>query len=86
FGGDIRHLIGDMKWFGLNAMTPDSITEYATTIPQMAFMLFQMKFAIITPARITGAFAERVKFSAFLVFTLIWTTLVYDPVAHWVWG
>src|SRR5271168_5196471 len=56
------------------------------TIPHMAYMLFQMKFAVITPALITGAFAERVKFPAFILFTLLWSTLVYDPVAHWVWG
>jgi len=86
FGGDIRHLIGSMQWFGLHGIRPDSVSEYASSIPHMAFMLFQMKFAIITPALITGAFAERVKFKAFIVFTLIWTTFVYDPVAHWVWG
>jgi Amt family ammonium transporter len=59
---------------------------YAATIPHQAFMLFQMMFAAITPALITGAFAERKKFSAFVLFALLWTTLVYDPLAHWVWG
>jgi len=59
---------------------------YAKTIPHQVFMLFQMMFAIITPALITGAFAERKKFSAFILFVLLWATLVYDPLAHWVWG
>ena len=60
--------------------------DYAATIPHQLFMIFQMMFAVITPALIIGAFAERMKFSAFLVFTLLWATFVYDPVAHWVWG
>ncbi len=59
---------------------------YAPTIPHQTYMIFQMMFAVITPALITGAFAERAKFSTFLVFMLLWATLVYDPVAHWVWG
>jgi ammonium transporter, Amt family len=86
FGPDIGHLIGGLAWFGLNHVNSDAISDYAATIPHMAFMLFQMKFAIITPALITGAFAERVKFPSFLLFTVLWSTLVYDPVAHWVWG
>ncbi|HLE82627.1 MAG TPA: ammonium transporter, partial [Dehalococcoidia bacterium] len=60
--------------------------DYAATIPHQAYMIFQAMFAIITPALITGAFAERIKFKTFLIFTLLWATLVYDPVAHWVWG
>jgi Amt family ammonium transporter len=60
--------------------------DYAATVPHIAFMIYQAMFAVITPALITGAFAERMKFSSFLVFTLLWSTLVYDPVAHWVWG
>ena len=60
--------------------------DYAATIPHQLFMVFQMMFAVITPALIIGAFAERMKFSAFLVFSLLWATLVYDPMAHWVWG
>jgi Amt family ammonium transporter len=60
--------------------------DYAATIPHQAFMLFQMMFAVITPALITGAFAERIKFSGFLLFTLLWATFIYDPLAHWVWG
>ena len=55
-------------------------------MPALAFMAFQMMFAVITPALITGAFAERKRFKAFVLFTLLWATLVYDPVAHWVWG
>jgi Amt family ammonium transporter len=60
--------------------------DYAPTVPALAFMIFQMMFAVITPALITGAFAERKRFKAFVIFTLLWATLVYDPVAHWVWG
>ena len=60
--------------------------DYAATIPHQLFMIFQMMFAVITPALIIGAFAERMKFSAFLVFSLLWATIVYDPMAHWVWG
>jgi Amt family ammonium transporter len=84
FGPDIGHVIGGLTWLGLTNLPATS--DYAPTIPHMAYMLFQMKFAIITPALITGAFAERVKFSSFLLFTILWATLVYDPVAHWVWG
>jgi Amt family ammonium transporter len=60
--------------------------DYASTIPHQLFMVYQLMFAVITPALISGAFAERMKFSAYLVFTLLWATFVYDPVAHWVWG
>ena len=86
FGPDKGGLIGGLEWFGLNnvGLTPN--VDYAPTIPHQAFMIFQMMFAIITPALITGAFAERMKFSSFLVFTLLWSTLVYDPVCHWVWA
>lgn len=86
FGPDHFHCIGSLTWLGLSALTLNQACNYAPTIPQMAYMLFQMKFAIITPALITGAFVERVRFPAFILFTLLWTTLVYDPVAHWVWG
>jgi ammonium transporter, Amt family len=65
---------------------PEPNADYAATIPHTAFMLFQMMFAVITPALITGAFAERKKFSTFLVFIVLWATFVYDPLAHWVWG
>ncbi|MBW1851310.1 MAG: ammonium transporter, partial [Deltaproteobacteria bacterium] len=60
--------------------------DYGNTIPHLSFMIFQCMFAVITPALITGAFAERMKFSAFLVFTILWATLVYNPLCHWVWG
>lgn len=78
--------IGGLQWLGLNGVGQEPFAEYAATIPHMAFMIFQAMFAIITPALIIGAFAERMKFSAFVVFTLLWATFVYDPVCHWVWG
>src|SRR3989337_1929840 len=86
FGPDKGGIIGSLAWFGLNGVGTDPNPDYAATIPHQAFMIFQMMFAVITPALITGAFAERVKFSTFIVFTLLWATLVYDPVAHWVWA
>jgi Amt family ammonium transporter len=86
FGPDIHHFIGSLDWLGLNGVSNLPNPDYAATIPHSAFMIFQGMFAVITPALITGAFAERMKFSAFVLFTLIWATLVYDPVAHWVWG
>lgn len=78
--------IGGLGWFALNGVGLEPYAAYAPTIPHQAFMMFQMMFAVITPALIVGAFAERMKFSAFLLFSLLWATLVYDPVAHWVWG
>ncbi len=86
FGPDKAHLIGGLEWFGLRGVGAAPNPDYAPTIPQQAFMIFQAMFAIITPALITGAFAERMRFKAFLLFTVIWATLVYDPLAHWVWG
>jgi Amt family ammonium transporter len=86
FGPDIGHIIGGLEWFGLNGVGGEPNPDYAPTIPHHAFMLFQMMFAVITPALITGAFAERVKFSSFILFTLLWATFIYDPLAHWVWG
>ena len=77
---------GGFSWFGLNGVGLEPYADYAATIPHQAFMIFQAMFAIITPALIIGAFAERMKFSAFLLFTLLWATFVYDPVCHWVWG
>lgn len=82
FGG----LFGGLGWAGLKGVGVEPNADYAATIPHQAFMIFQMMFAVITPALITGAFAERMKFPAFLVFIVLWTTLVYDPIAHWVWG
>lgn len=86
FGPDIGGFIGGLDWFGLSSvgMTPNP--DYGSTIPHLAFMIFQAMFAIITPALIIGAFADRMKFSTFLAFILLWTTIVYDPIAHWVWG
>ena len=86
FGPDKGGIIGGLEWIGLRGVGAEPFDAYSKTIPHQAFMLFQMMFAIITPALITGAFAERKKFSAFLVFTLLWATIVYDPLAHWVWG
>jgi ammonium transporter, Amt family len=79
-------IIGSLDWAGLNNVGSLPNKDYAATIPHSVFMIFQAMFAVITPALIIGAFAERIKFSAFLVFTLLWATLVYDPLAHWVWG
>ncbi len=86
FGPDKGGVIGGLEWVGLRGVGSEPYAAYSATIPHSAFMLFQMMFAIITPALITGAFAERKKFSAFIVFTLAWATFVYDPLAHWVWG
>ncbi|MGN5647973.1 ammonium transporter [Bacillus sp. Brlt_9] len=86
FGTDWHGLIGTLDWFGLNGVTYAPNPDYSSTIPHNLFMMFQLMFAILTPALISGAFAERMRFSAFLVFILLWTTLVYNPVAHWVWG
>jgi len=78
--------IGSLKWLGLNGVGLDPYAGYSATIPHQAFMIFQGMFAVITPALILGAFAERMKFLAYLVFTLLWATFVYDPITHWVWG
>ncbi|MGH7320024.1 MAG: ammonium transporter [Candidatus Rokuibacteriota bacterium] len=86
FGPDVGGLVGSLRWIGLNGVGLEPNPDYAATIPHQAFMVFQLMFAIITPALITGAFAERMRFSAFLLFTLLWATFVYDPLAHWVWG
>lgn len=86
FGPDIGHFIGGLSWFGLKGVGADPNPDYAATIPHSLFMAYQMMFAVITPALITGAFAERIRFSTFAVFSLLWATLVYDPVCHWVWG
>jgi Amt family ammonium transporter len=77
---------GGLSWFGLNGVGLGPYADYTSTIPHQAFMIFQGMFAVITPALIIGAFAERMKFSAFLIFTLLWATFVYAPVCHWVWG
>ena len=78
--------IGSLDWAGLRGVGLEPYADYAATIPHQAFMIFQAMFAVITPALIIGAFAERMKFSAFLIFTILWATFVYDPIAHMVWG
>src|SRR5213596_3119443 len=87
FGPDVKGIIGSLAWIGLNGVAMEQPNaDYAATIPHQAYMIFQAMFAVITPALITGAFAERIKFSSFLVFILLWATFIYDPLAHWVWG
>ena len=86
FGPDQGGIIGSLAWLGLNGVGADPNPDYAATIPHQTFMIYQLMFAIITPALITGTFAERVKFSTFIVFILLWATFIYDPLAHWVWG
>ncbi|HWP56547.1 MAG TPA: ammonium transporter [Candidatus Acidoferrales bacterium] len=86
FGPSVGGWFGSLAWFGLSGVGTDPNPDYAATIPHLAFMVYQMMFAIITPALITGSFAERVKFSTFIVFILLWATFIYDPLAHWVWG
>jgi Amt family ammonium transporter len=78
--------LGGFQWFGLAGVGGDPNPDYAGTIPHQTFMFYQLMFAIITPALMTGAFAERMKFKTFLVFSLLWATFIYDPLAHWVWG
>ncbi len=86
FGTDIGSFIGGMDFFNLAGVGQEPSTVYAKTVPHLAFMIYQCMFAVITPALITGAFAERIKFSAFLFFSVIWATIIYNPLAHWVWG
>ena len=86
FGPDTGYgIIGGLQWVGLNdvGILPGPYTD---RIPHLAFMIFQAMFAVITPALMVGAFAERIKFSAFVMMILLWSTFVYDPIAHWVWG
>jgi Amt family ammonium transporter len=78
--------LGGLQWMGLSGVGAAPNPNYAATIPHQTFMFYQLMFAIITPALMTGAFAERIKFSTFLVFSLLWSTFLYDPLAHWVWG
>jgi len=86
FGPDAGGVIGNFAWSFLKGVGASPNADYAATIPHLLFMAFQLMFAVITPALILGAFAERMKFASFCVFSLLWATLVYDPVAHWVWG
>ena len=86
FGPDKGHIIGSLAWIGLKGVGITPNPTYSATIPHILFMAYQMMFAVITPGLITGAFAERMKFSTYVIFTLLWATLVYDPICHWVWG
>jgi ammonium transporter, Amt family len=86
FGTDHHGLLGGMNFFFLQGVGQAPNADYAATIPHQVYMIYQAMFAVITPALITGAFAERFKFSAFVVFMLLWATCIYDPIAHWVWG
>jgi len=88
FGPDHWHLIGGLDWAGLKGVSASLADPfgYAPTVPHQAYMIFQMMFAVITPALITGAFAERKRFKAYVIFSLLWSTFIYDPLAHWVWG
>jgi ammonium transporter, Amt family len=86
FGTDIGGLIGGLDFLALNGVGMDNAGSPADNLPHMLFMIFQCMFAVITPALISGAFAERIKFSGFLLFSALWIVLVYSPMAHWVWG
>ena len=86
FGTDIGGIIGGLDFFGLSGVGQEPNPDLAGNLPHLIFMIFQCMFAIITVALISGAYAERMKFSAFLLFTVLWSTLVYSPLCHWVWG
>ncbi len=86
FGPDIGGVIGSLEWVGLQGVGPDPSPVYASTIPHQVFMVFQLMFAAITVALITGSFAERMKFKALLLFSVLWSLCIYSPLAHWVWG
>ena len=85
FGPDVGGFIGNLQYLGLNNVGMDP-GPYSPVIPGLLYMVFQLVFATVTMAIVTSGFAERIKFSSYLVFALIWTTIVYDPLAHWVWG
>lgn len=86
FGPSINGIIGDLSLLGLNGIGINTISSYSSKIPEFLFFAFQLKFAAITPALIIGAFAERIKFRSLLIFTVLWSTFIYSPVAHWVWN
>jgi ammonium transporter, Amt family len=86
FGTDIAGLIGGLDFVAMRGVGMDNLNSPADNLPHMAFMIFQCMFAVITPALITGAFAERIKFTGFLLFSGLWVIFVYSPMAHWVWG
>ena len=80
-------IVGALSWIGLAGVSAvHPYADYSATVPHQAYMIYQCMFAVITPALITGAIAERMSFKGFLLFSLLWTTLIYDPLAHWVWG
>src|SRR5512134_503188 len=85
FGSDRLGIIGGLEWIGLQGVGMEPHAFYGPTIPHQVFMIFQCMFAVITPALITGAFAERMRFGPFLLFSLLWATFVYNPLAHWIW-
>ena len=85
FGPDVGGFIGNLQYLGLNGVGMDP-GPYSAAIPGLLYMVFQLVFATVTMAIVTSGFAERIKFSSYIVFALIWTTIVYDPLAHWVWG
>jgi len=86
FGSSIGGFIGDLSLVGLNNIGINTVSQYASEIPELLFFAFQLKFAAITPALIIGACAERIKFRSLLIFTILWSTFIYSPVAHWVWN
>jgi Amt family ammonium transporter len=86
FGTSVNGVIGDLSLFGLNNIEPTTVGRYAPNIPELLYFAFELMFAAIAPALIIGAFAERIKFSSLLVFTVLWSTLIYSPIAHWVWN
>ncbi|MGE4297973.1 MAG: ammonium transporter [Desulfovibrionaceae bacterium] len=86
FGPDVGGVIGDLSLFALAGVGAAPSPTYAPTIPHIVFMIYQCMFAVITPALITGAFAERVRFGPFILFSVLWAVLVYNPVCHWIWG
>ncbi|MDS0524688.1 ammonium transporter [Clostridium sp. SHJSY1] len=86
FGPDFHGIIGGFDWAFLSNIGIEPNSDYATTIPHLLFVIFQMMFAAITVAVISGSFAERMRFGAFVLFIILWSIFVYDPIAHWVWG
>ena len=86
FGPGVGSFVGDLSYFGLAGVSATEPGPHADTVPHQAFMIFQCMFAIITPAIVTGAFAERMKFSSYIIFTVLWVTIAYAPVVHWIWG
>jgi Amt family ammonium transporter len=86
FGPSIGGMIGSLEWMGLKGVGISPSPDYASTIPHQLFMVFQLMFAAITVALITGSFAERMKFKALMLFAVLWSTFIYSPLAHWVWG